>query len=226
MGTIRSGQNNKQSPISKRRTSLARRSRHLDKYRRDNRAARTAFHHFAENYKKVTVASSFFLRLKSSDALRVRGSIFDLEFVQRLERAKFLGSLSGRITQPVMPDDEPFEYPATQAIADLLATESSVPVDGIIFPSVQVARDALNVVLFHKAARVEAMDIPEGIEIRARTGQSPEGWEDDYSVIEEVRPPAKDEGKDKSFGNRGFSRVANTSERLLVSGFPTAVSAF
>ena len=32
----------------------------------------------------------------------------------------FLRSLSGRITRPVMPDDEPFEYLATQAIADFL----------------------------------------------------------------------------------------------------------
>jgi hypothetical protein len=99
-----------------------------------------------------------------------------------------------------MPDDEPFAYLATQAIADFLATESAVPVDGIIFPSVQIAGDALNVVLFHKAARVEPMEVPQGAEIRARTGQNgPEGWEDEYSVIEEVPPPAKDEGKDKSF---------------------------
>jgi hypothetical protein len=138
------------------------------------------------------------LRLLDLTALRdvrIAGSIFDVGLAPRLERAEFLRSLSGRITRPVMPDDEPFEYLATQAIADFLATESSVPIDGIVFPSVQVAGDVLNVVLFHKSARVEAMDIPDGTEVSVGTGQFGEdGWEDDYTVIEEV-PPASQEAK-------------------------------
>ncbi len=146
------------------------------------------------------------LRLLDLTALKdvqVRGSIFDVDFGGQLERAQFLKSLSGRITQPVMPDDEPFEYLATQAIADFLATESTVPIDGIIFPSVQVAGDVLNVVLFHKAARVEAMDIPKGTEISVRTGQyGGDGWEDDYSVIEEVPPPPKEEEEKKEKASR------------------------
>lgn len=49
----------------------------------------------------------------------------------------------------------------------------------------------MNVVLFHKAARVEALDIPQGTEIRASTGHSSdEVWEEDYSVIEKT-PPLK-----------------------------------
>ncbi len=143
------------------------------------------------------------LRLLDLTALKnvqMRGSIFDVDFARRLERAQFLKSLSRRITQPVMPDDEPFEYLATQAVADFLATESSVPIDGIIFPSVQVAGDLLNVVLFHKAALVESMEIPNRTEIRASTGHSSnEGWEDDYSVIEEVPTPLKaDEKQEKT----------------------------
>jgi hypothetical protein len=126
--------------------------------------------------------------------VRVSGSIFDAGFAARLERAQFLRSLSGRITQPIMPDDEPFEYLATQAIADFLATESVVPIDGIIFPSVQIAGGGLNVVLFHKAARVDAMEIPVGTKITARTGQFGEdGWEDDYLVMEEVPPTPREE---------------------------------
>nr|WP_283822043.1 RES family NAD+ phosphorylase [Bradyrhizobium diazoefficiens] len=143
------------------------------------------------------------LRLLDLTALKnvqVRGSIFDVNFARRLERAQFLKSLSRRITQPVMPDDEPFEYLATQAVADFLATEAAMPIDGIIFPSVQVAGDLLNVVLFHKAALVEVMEIPSGTEIRASTGHSSnEGWEDDYSVIEEVPPALKaDEKQEKT----------------------------
>ena len=34
-----------------------------------------------------------------------------------------------------MPDDEPFEYLVTQAIADYLAAEQAI--DGIIYPSAQ-----------------------------------------------------------------------------------------
>lgn len=132
--------------------------------------------------------------------VRIAGSIFDVGLAARLERAQFLRSLSGRITRPVMPDDEPFEYLATQAIADFLATESSVSIDGIVFPSVQVAGDVLNVVLFHKSARVESMDIPKGTEISARTGQFGEdGWEDDYAVIEEVPPASQEAKKDKDY---------------------------
>ena len=105
----------------------------------------------------------------------------------------FLRSLSGRITRPAMPDDDPFEYLATQAIADFLATEASVPIDGIIFPSVQAAGDVLNVVLFHKAARVEAMNVPEGTEISASTGRwAEDGWVEDYEVVEKV--PAVTQG--------------------------------
>src|SRR5262249_10146654 len=67
--------------------------------------------------------------------------------------------------------------------------ETSASIDGIIFPSVQAAGDDLNVVLFHKAARVEAMSIPEGTEISASTGRwTDDGWVEDYEVLEKVPP--------------------------------------
>ena len=111
------------------------------------------------------------LDLTALSDIRVTGSFFDLRL------AVFLQSLRGRIARPVMPDDEPLDYLATQAIADFLATEASVPIDGIIFPSEQ-AGGVPNVILFHKAARVETMNIPEGTEISASTGRWAEvaGW--------------------------------------------------
>ena len=140
------------------------------------------------------------LRLLDLTALSdvgVRGSVFDVESAGRMARAAFLRSLSRRITRPVMPDDEPVEYLVTQAIADFLATEASVPIDGIIYPSVQLAGDVLNVVLFHKAARVEVMDIPKGTEMNAHTGwHGEDGWEDDYGVFEKV-PPAPAESEEE-----------------------------
>jgi hypothetical protein len=127
------------------------------------------------------------LDLTALNDVRDTESISDFGLAGRMEGAVFLRSLSGRITPPVMPDDEPFEYLATQAIADFLATEVSAPLDGIIFPSVQAAGDVLNVVLFHKAARVEAMNVPEGTEISASTGRwAEDGWVEDYEVFEKV----------------------------------------
>lgn len=129
------------------------------------------------------------LDLTALSAVSESGSIFDETFAHRLERATFLRALAKRITKPVMPDDEAFEYLPTQAIADFLATENEPRLDGIVFPSIQAAGDALNFVLFHKSARVKPLDIPEGTEITASTGSYTEdGWEVDYSVREEFLP--------------------------------------
>jgi hypothetical protein len=115
------------------------------------------------------------------------GSIFDSTLKNRLERAMFLRKLSQRITIPVMPYEEPFRYLATQAIADFLATEANFPLDGIIYPSVQVADGRLNIALFQKAARVEKIAIPEGTEVEANLGYWDEDyWEHDFSVIEKT----------------------------------------
>ena len=127
------------------------------------------------------------LDLTALNTVTTYGSIFDPDLVDRLERAMFLRGLSQRITKPVMPDDEIFEYIGTQAIADFLAVEKTPPIDGIIFPSVQASNGALNVVLFHKAAGVEEMELPTGTQVNVSLGYSTEyGWEEDYSVSEEV----------------------------------------
>lgn len=129
------------------------------------------------------------LNLTAFSEVASGGSVFDPGLASRLERTTFLRTLSERITKPVMPDDEAFEYLVTQAVADFLATEFAVPIDGIIFHSVQAKGKAFNVVLFHKAARVEMLDIPAGTEISAQLAQMTEdGWEDDYTVWEEVPP--------------------------------------
>ena len=129
------------------------------------------------------------LDVEALQSVNVTGSIFDRDYMQRLERAKFLKWLSRRITMPVMPDDEPLDYLATQAIADFLATDANPSLDGILYPSVQGSEGKLNVVLFHKAARVQALDIPKGAEISADLYvETEDGLEIDYSVWEEVPP--------------------------------------
>ncbi|MFY0575223.1 RES family NAD+ phosphorylase [Cystobacter fuscus] len=127
------------------------------------------------------------------------GSIFDPNLAARIQRTAFLRSLSARITKPVMPDDERFEYLATQAIADYLATENAVPLDGIVFPSAQAGNGAVNVVLFHKASKVESIELPKGTILTSRCGQFEEdGWMTDYTVSERVPPAEESKGKPQS----------------------------
>jgi hypothetical protein len=129
------------------------------------------------------------LDLTALGTVRTKGSIFDPTFAGRLERAMFLRKLSQRITRPVMPDDEVFDYLPTQAVADFLASNFVTPLDGIIYPSAQAAGDALNIVLFHKAARVQAINLPRGTEVSASLGHMEEdGWETEYQIIEETPP--------------------------------------
>jgi len=114
-----------------------------------------------------------------TDLADEEGSLFDDGHIHRLRRAEFLRGLSRRLSKPVMPNDQPLDYLPTQAIADFLATAATPPLDGIIYPSVQNAsherarrkygffgprRDhACNVVLFHRASRVQVLD--KGAEI-------------------------------------------------------------
>jgi len=136
------------------------------------------------------------LDLTALNDLRDTGSITDFGLAGRREDAVFLRSLSERIAQPALFDDEPSEYLTTQAIVDFLATESSVPIDGIIFPSVQAIGDVFDVVLFHKAARVEPINVPEGTEISSTTGRwTEEGWVDDYEVVEKIPPQLEEDDK-------------------------------
>lgn len=121
------------------------------------------------------------------------GSVFDPTLLQRLERVSFLQSLGRKMTRPVMPDDQEFDYLSTQAVADFLATENNPTLDGIIFNSTQ-SEEGDNIVLFHKASRVKSMDLPAGVELSASTTScDSDGWYPDYCVREEV--PMLDEAE-------------------------------
>jgi hypothetical protein len=151
------------------------------------------------------------LDVAALESVFVKGSIFHGGYIRSLERAKFLGTLSRRITMPVMPNDEPSDYLVTQAIADYLATQ--VKLDGIVYPSAQGGEAKQNVVLFHGAARVEEMEIPANTEISARLYESTEeGPEIDYSVWEEVPPsPAPAEIEADPYASLPVFRPASSS---------------
>ena len=142
------------------------------------------------------------LRLLDVEVLRdiyVKGSLFDPAFSRNLERAKFLAGLSWRMTKPVLPEQEPFEHLATQAIADFLSSEVDPTVDGMVYPSVQASSGTPNVVLFHKSSRVEPLKMPAGTEVDSHCAwvdPSDDSEQDDYEdegdrywVFEEVAPP-------------------------------------
>lgn len=131
------------------------------------------------------------------------GSVFDPDYAYRLGRMMFLKKLSNKMARPVMPDDQESEYLPTQAIADYLATEGKVPLDGIIFPSVQVSGAGLNIVLFHKAANCKQLQFPQNTEFSVQTYSTYEdGPEPDYCVIEETPPEnavAEDNNQKENF---------------------------
>jgi hypothetical protein len=161
------------------------------------------------------------VRLLDVEALRsvyVEGSIFDPGYLGRLERGQFLQWLSQRISTPVLPDDEPFDYIPTQVIAEYLASEATPALDGIIYPSARGGGNKSNVVLFHKAARVQSMDIPKGTTISANLYNfNDEGAEPDYSVWETEVAKMVPFGGDPAFHDLD---VPFASEPLDASGPP------
>jgi len=160
------------------------------------------------------------LDLTALSEVAVTGSLFDAAYGKKYERILFLKWLSSRMIIPVMPDDEAREYLITQAIADFFASGTDVPIDGILFPSVQAAGTFKNVVLFHKAARVEALDLPTGTAVSSRFGYHDEdGWVVEYSVSEEMPPgaPRPVDGIDplRDYDIRGFSSDRDLEERPI-----------
>lgn len=144
------------------------------------------------------------LDLQALKGVAAEGSLFDPAFATLANRLAFLRKLSERIVRPVMPDDEAFDYLPTQAVADYLATEAANPVDGIVFPSVQADDGGLNVVLFHKAAGVERIKLPDGTETSVSFGtEYAEGWEVEYSVTDEV-PPKPDQAVASTTASTAF----------------------
>jgi hypothetical protein len=123
------------------------------------------------------------LDLSALEDIHEEGSIFDPDYILRIQKAVFLKSLANRITKPVMPDDEEFDYLMTQAISDFLANKNNPEVDGIVFRSVQTAGKSLNIVLFYKSSKVEEINIKDDTEIDVSLGSwGEDGWEPDYSI--------------------------------------------
>ncbi|MDT4830411.1 RES domain protein [compost metagenome] len=134
------------------------------------------------------------LDLSALERTHIDGSVFDPTLSQRLDHVAFLRTLGKKMTRPVMPADQEFDYLATQAVADFLATENTPALDGIVFESTQ-AEGGKNVVLFHKASRVRDMDLSAHVERTVTTeGYDEDGPYPDYHVHSVVMP--RKEGQD------------------------------
>jgi hypothetical protein len=153
------------------------------------------------------------LDMNALAAVEVTGSIFDSSYKPRLERAKFLSSLSRRITRPILPDDELSEYLVTQAIADFLATE--LKLDGVIYRSAQ-AKGGTNVALFHHAAQVAPHVLSEGTTVTAYTSDSDEdGTHRSFIVYEEVPAPSPPKPKQYPISMEWNVQEGTTPEPVL-----------
>ncbi|MFD3241840.1 RES family NAD+ phosphorylase [Yersinia enterocolitica] len=118
------------------------------------------------------------------------GSMLDPDFIRKREQATFLRTLTSRIVEPVLPGEEDFSYIPTQVIAEYLAGSSTLALDGILYPSVQLSGfksdESYNVVLFHKASCVRYLMLParQGSRINYGHQYDEDDWETDICVTE------------------------------------------
>jgi hypothetical protein len=107
------------------------------------------------------------LNLLGQLGLHPQASLFDPESKRAFQRYAFLRELSRRMVRPVLPESQDHNYLITQVVADYLAMRPRVPLDGIVYASVQRGAETENVsgenvVLFHKAARAIGADEESG----------------------------------------------------------------
>ncbi|HEY3706287.1 MAG TPA: RES domain-containing protein [Terracidiphilus sp.] len=129
------------------------------------------------------------LDLEALSEVSASGSLFDENHRYDMAKANFLQSLSQKMTAPVMPDAEIFEYLPTQVIAEYLASQVNPELDGILYPSAQAKNGKSNVVLFHESSLVERLKMLEDTEIFVETViHTSDGFEPEYWVFERTAP--------------------------------------
>jgi hypothetical protein len=135
-------------------------------------------------------------------------SLLDPESFELAQRRDFLKTLSRRLVQPVMPEQQDRDYLITQVVADFLADYEGGAIDGILFASVQVGAveeaSGLNVVLFPRASQVQSADRPfkASVQLWEYEDSGPGQW---MNPVVELPPPLPPEGAselwDRSLAN-------------------------
>lgn len=113
-------------------------------------------------------------------------SVFDPEYKPLSEKERFLSTLSDRISEPVMPSDEPLDYRITQEISKYLSELDSLNIDGIIYLSTQTEKCMKNVVLFEKSSRVKDRCVKENKDIVQHIRQEGTNTSIRYKIYEKV----------------------------------------
>jgi len=135
------------------------------------------------------------LDLEALSEVSASGSLFDDNHRYQMAKANFLQSLSQKMTAPVLPDAEIFEYLPTQVIAEYLASQVKPELDGILYPSAQTRNGKNNVVLFYESSLVEKLTTSDDNAIFVETEiQTADGPEPEYWVFQRTAP--KEEATD------------------------------
>lgn len=130
------------------------------------------------------------LNLPALESVWESGSMFDPDFINKRAQVAFLRTLSRLMTDPVLPGEEEFRYIPTQVIAEYLADAPQLALDGILYPSVQQPAlppsENYNVVLFHKASRVQYQALPTQDACQINFGHQcdEDEWEIDICVTQ------------------------------------------
>jgi RES domain-containing protein len=163
------------------------------------------------------------LDLEALSEVSASGSLFDDNHRYQMAKANFLQSLSQKMTAPVLPDAEIFEYLPTQVIAEYLASQVKPELDGILYPSAQTKNGKNNVVLFHDSSLVEQLTTSDDNATFVETEiQTADGPEPEYWVFQRTAPKEEATGVTAPFaaetsqkGSLGDGRIATLRIDLL-----------
>jgi hypothetical protein len=134
------------------------------------------------------------LNLPVLENVWLEGSKLDPKFIGKCEQIAFLRKLTSRLVIPVLPGQEDFDYIPTQVIAEYLADDTGMALDGMLYPSVQQSEEIspkhFNVVLFHKASGMQYLELPPKKHCSVRYGHpcSEDEWEPDICVTNIIDP--------------------------------------
>ena len=110
-------------------------------------------------------------------------SMFDPDYVRKLNKIRFLRKFEKELSKPVLPGDELLDYLPVQALIEYLGNYFKPQIDALIYPAVQMGGDKKNIVLFNHAAVVE---IPNESKTEYKPQKYKIDWNEDYISIRDI----------------------------------------
>ncbi len=121
------------------------------------------------------------LDIPSLRSIELNGSLFDPEHRISLEVSNFLSELSHRISRLVTPEEENWDYLATQIIADYLAWNKDLSIQGLIYESAYHSGGS-NVVIFNSFATIDLSEAVDPKRVDVWMPYNPEDDEDSINI--------------------------------------------